>query len=141
MELIRRISGSRLGRLLFVVHLTLAVLAISAKQPAESSLLTDCETIPIAGRAIQLSKESPLLKTLVWLDLPALIIDYLLSILLWMAAALLRWPMNIYVVSWINGVTLFLLTGVEWLVVGFCIQWVIDRRKVPASWVRGSRNI
>ena len=141
LHLIRLITGSSLGRLLFVIHLTLAVLVVSSKPPAESRVLTDCETIPIAGRAVQLSSESPLLKTLVWLDLPALIIDYLLSILFWTAVALLNLRLDIYVVSWINMVTLFLLTGIEWLVVGFCIQWFIDRRKVSAGWVPGSRDI
>ena len=132
MKLIRRITGSRLGHLLFAIHLTLAVLALSSKPPAENSVLTDCQTIPIAGRAIQLSLEPTWLKMLVWLDLPALIIDYALSLLIWTAATPFNWRMNIYVFSWINAVTLFLLTGFEWLVVGFCVQWFIDRREVPA---------
>jgi len=141
LHLVRRIAGSRLGQLLFVIHLTLAVYAIGSKPPAEIRVLADCGTIPVAGRAVQLSSESPLLKTLVWLDLPALIIDYLLSILFWTAAALLNWSVDIYVVSWINVATLFLLTGIEWLIVGFCIQRFMDRRKVSAGWVSGSRDI
>jgi hypothetical protein len=128
--LARRVADYRLGQLLLVLHLVLAVYVISHKAPANNDyLLGDCSVIPVAGRAIQIPSESPLLKTIALLDLPSIFVEYLLVLFLTLLASIFKFSISIGAYVLITTVSLFILTSIQWWAVGFLIESVISQKK------------
>jgi hypothetical protein len=126
----RCVASSRLGQILFVIHLTLAVYAIAPKPPAsEMDRLGDCQVLPVAGRAIRLPQEGPLLKILFVLDLPSLFVLTFFSYVGLLVASLLNLSLNFDSLSLLQTLALFILTGVQWWVTGFLIQSLMRRQR------------
>ena len=128
LQLTRKVVSSRLGQFLFVTHLILVIYAFGVKSTADfGQIWNDCATLPIAGRAIRIPFESPLLKTLALLDLPSLFIYYVIGLLIFVLIGLIAPNVSAYTVSWIGAVILLLLTSVQWLLIGSFIEWLIRR--------------
>jgi hypothetical protein len=122
-SLTRRALASRLGQTLFVLHLVLAVYAIAHKPPAtEEDFLYDCQAIAVAGKAIRVPEEGPLLKTIALLDLPSLFARYFVFILPALLLGDHIASLSSETLTLIQTVTLFILTGVQWWATGFFIQ-------------------
>ena len=122
---IRQVTSSRLGQFLFVLHLVLAVYAIGSVAPVDpKAWWADCQAIPLAGRSIKPFFESTLIQILAWLDLPTLIIDYILRIILNLVIGLI-YPLSMYAMSWVEAVVLFLLASGQWLLIGCYLEWII----------------
>ena len=119
----RRAAASRLGQTLFVIHLVLAVYAIAQKPPAAPGGLVDgCQVLPIAGRAIRIPEESPLLRVIFWLDLPSMLVFVSLTNAGILIAALLGLPPNFHILMLLQTVALLILTSVQWWETGFLLQ-------------------
>jgi hypothetical protein len=120
----RFLTNSWLGQVLVVVHFILVVYALAAKPPLSSDFregINNCYTIPVAGRALQIPYEMALLKTIGWLDIPALFIFYILSLFLNLIFA----HASIYILSWVTAAFLLVITSAQWWLVGFSIENVI----------------
>src|SRR5678815_773354 len=103
MRLLRRIAGSKPGLWLFVVHSTFAIYGVASKPPTDNRQeLIDCRTTALAGRAIQLGSEPVLLRTLGWLDLPALTLYYMAWTLFYAFADHFHISVSLYTLSWIS---------------------------------------
>ena len=137
MRFIHQLTRYKLGLALLVIHSAFVIYAVASKPTTESRQeLIDCRTTALAGRAIQLSREPALLKTLGWLDLPALIVYYVLWRLLYVVIDIFQISVNLYWLSWINAIALLLLTAMQWWAIGFCAQWVIERAKKSEAYTQ-----
>lgn len=130
---IRRVASSRLGQFLFVLHLVLAVYAVGSIAPADpKQWWADCAAIPLAGRSVKPFLGSPLIQILAWLDLPALLIDYILRIILYIVVGILH-PLDMYSMSWVEAFVLFILASLQWLFIGFCFERTIKSIRLRKS--------
>jgi hypothetical protein len=126
----RRAAGYRLGRFLLVLHLALAVCAISRKAPPNDHYsLGHCSVIPVAGRAIQIPSESPRLKTIALPDLPSIFVGYLFMLFLSLLADIFTLSISIDAHVLITTVSLLILTSIQWWAVGFVIESLILLKK------------
>ena len=127
-------SKSRFALLLFSVHSALALYAVISKPPTDNQQeLIDCRTMALAGRAIQISSEPALVRALGWLDLPSIAAFYVFWVSLNLVIDVFHLPVSIYAMSWVNAAILLLITSVQWWVIGFAVQWSIQR-------IRGSNG-
>jgi hypothetical protein len=79
---------------------------------------------------VRISNETPLLKTICWLDLPALIILDIASLSL-----LLVPRMTVQTLSWLSAVFLLIVTFVQWWLIGFFLErgFLFMRKKRSGS--------
>lgn len=107
-------GGSRPGLALVAVHFALVVYSLAAK-PADLDTDTRAHPIPIAGRAVVIPDEGPLLKTIIWLDLPSLIGLYVLTFFYLPS-------MSNTTLSWIVAAVLFVFTFIQWWLIGSFLE-------------------
>ena len=115
-----RLLACRAAHALFVTHLCLVIFAFADK-PAENPPDYDCapglETNRglLAGRTLHFSYESPLLKTLLILDIPSMI-----------PSALLGPPVEShfcdYAASWVAALILLFFSSAQWWLIGYWIE-------------------
>ena len=127
-----RAAASRLGQTLFVVHLALAVYLIAQKPPPTPADLADgCQVLFVAGRAVRIPEETPLLQIIFFLDLPSLLAARTLLYAGMLIAVLLGLHPTFDTLVLLQTVALFILTGVQWWVTGFLMQPLAGRLIKP----------
>jgi hypothetical protein len=132
---LKRIASSRVGHILLILHLSLVVFDFAQKTPisrAESNRVVEAgETMEsatlLAGRMFHYHYESPLLKFLIFVDLPGI----LLSLLLGLALLPINYvaPLGAYDESWVAAVILLLSTSLQLQVIGYCLGKVFKSAK------------
>jgi hypothetical protein len=135
LRFLRRVASSRLGQLLFVVHLIIVVSEFAHK-PSATYSDTPCVMEPssaafIAGRSYHWAYESSLLKVVNILDFPALVIGGIVSKMLS--------PLNLcaFTRSWVDAVLALTFASVQWLLVGLIIEFIFRGLK---NWGAGAPN-
>jgi len=73
-----------------------------------------------AGRPFHYAYQSWILKSLIWADMPAMLIESACGLLLWPLSFVRRIPT--YEASYISAVVLFVLATGQWLIVGHLLQ-------------------
>lgn len=134
----RFITSSWFGQVLVVLHLILVVYAFAPKpllSPDFREGFGNCYTLPVAGRALQIPLEAPLLKTISWLDIPSLSVFYIINLFL----SLIFTNVGIYTLSWVTAAFLLALTSAQWWLVGFSLENVI--RFIWRAWDKSKRAI
>lgn len=130
LHFIKRVVRSRLGQILFVVHLCLVVYDFAPKPAASGDM--PCVVEPssqalIAARPFHYHYESDLMKTLIVLDLPGLVLGYVIDLLLTPLNYLIR-PCA-YARSWMAAGVCLVGTSIQWWLVGFLVGTSIRYRK------------
>jgi hypothetical protein len=133
-KFIRFLLRSRLAQLLFLIHLVLALYAISMTPhaPADfSDLGGGCHGLPLAGRWIHLCDATGLMKFLGTVDIVALFLYVTITMLYTLLALLVLqitgWDapqINLFVFSWLVAVGFLIYTSFQWMLVGACIESV-----------------
>ena len=125
---IKRIASSRIGQLLAVIHLSLVVYDL-AQKPGRTSF-ADCTPSSwystgsiFAGRYFHATYESLLLMVLVFLDLPAI----LFSAIILNPFYYIYPNICVYTASWIDAVVVLLCASVQWLIIGYGIEWLFRK--------------
>lgn len=124
LKLLRLITSCWLGQVLVAVHLILVVYTFAPKPPLTPDFregFNNCYTIPVAGRALQIPYETPLLQTIGKLDIPSLMVFWVINIFLGLIFA----DVSVYTASWITAVCLLAITSAQWWIVGFILEHVI----------------
>ena len=121
LKALRYVGRSRLAPVLVAVHLTLAIYSLAGKPANVEAFWQDfnasAHAIPIAGRAVAIPNEAPLLKTICWLDLPSLFFLYIVYLFV-----LFLPSMTITTLSWVTAALLFVFTFVQWWLIGLVIE-------------------
>ena len=123
LRFLRRVASSRLGQALAVAHLSIVVSEF-AQKPAAAYAETPCvpepsSTVLLAGHYFHWHYESALLKTVLALDLPAMLFGSL--------AAKLLAPLALcdYTASWVDGLLVLVFATFQWLLVGFLVDSIV----------------
>lgn len=81
----------------------------------------------LAGRMFHYHYESPLLKFLIFVDLPGILLSLLLGLTLLPINYVV--PLGTYDESWVTAVILLLGTSLQWQVIGYCLGKVFKSAK------------
>lgn len=110
-----RVASSRLGQILFLLHLVLVVYAYTSRESVEP---------------VHFHYESALLKSLLVLDLPALTVATILAA----PIAHVNSPFSSYWwAPWVTDGLGLLCASIQWWFVGFVIQWLFWSTRVKSS--------
>ena len=132
LRFLKRVAGSRLGQTLFVLHLCLLVYDFAPKPVASADLpcvVEPSSQVLIAARPFHYHYESALLKTLLVLDLPGLMLGWLIGLLLSPLNYLLQ-PCE-YTESWVAAGILLFSTSAQWWLCGCFVEALIKGRRGP----------
>lgn len=113
-----RVMTNRLGQALFVLNLILVIYTF-AQKPAESDIpcqFSPASVVYLAGRMFHWTNESSLLQVIAFLDLPAMFVASIFSILS------LPFGLCQNVMSWITGISILICASFQWLLIGFWIE-------------------
>ena len=129
-DFVRRVAGSRTGLLLAFVQFCLVVYGFAQKQPVELGgdgpfdITRAAGVSIIAGRAFHWYYESTLLKIVFLLDLPGVLLAFLMSL----PFALIFYGTGIQVQSWITAVIFLIGTSIQWCLVGYGLRCLWNQR-------------
>ncbi len=130
---LRRIINSRLGQILFVIHLSLIIYSFAQKRAVSSEIpcvVEPSDQVLIAARPFHYYYESNLLKTLVTLDTPGMYLSIVISLPLVPFGYLFR--LCAYTESWIAAIVLLVGTSVQWWLTGFIVEALVRWYRSPA---------
>jgi hypothetical protein len=117
------VLGSRLARLLFIVHLILAVYVVY-RLPLANPDTWDwgggCHGIPLADRTLFYCDASGLLNIIATLDFIAVV---LFAAFATFFGGLWGPSISFHTVSWAVALVLLGVTSLQWLIVGSCLEW------------------
>jgi hypothetical protein len=127
---LKRVASSRLGHILLILHLSLVVFDFAQKTPvsrAENNRVVEAgETMEsatlVAGRMFHYHYESPLLKFLIFVDLPGIFLSLLLGLVLLPISYIV--PLGEYDESWMAAGIYLLSTSIQWQFIGYCLERV-----------------
>lgn len=130
---LKRVASSRVGYVLLILHLSLLVYDFADKKPvvrAENNRVIEKgerreSAVLLAGRMFHYTYESPLLKFLIFVDLPGIFLTLLLNIVL--LPVLYFIPLGEYDASWVAAALFLLGTSIQWQFIGFCLESVFKR--------------
>lgn len=133
---LKRIASSRVGQILFILHLSLVIFDFGHKPPvrrAESNVVRragelQSSSVLLAGRGFHWHYESSLLKFLVLVDIPGLLLSFLIGLIL-VPIFYVFLPLGAYDASWFTAGIFLLGTSIQWQVIGFWLEQVVRRRK------------
>jgi hypothetical protein len=132
---LKRIASSRVGHILLILHLSLVIFDFAQKEPvarAESTRVVEAgETVEsatlLAGRMIHYHYESPLLKFLMFVDLPGILLSLLFGLVLLPINYIA--PLGAYDESWVAAGIFLLGTSIQWQFIGYCLERVFKSAK------------
>jgi len=130
LRFIKRVASSRAGHVLLIAHLSLIVFDFAHKSPvsrAESNRVYEAgEAVEsatlLAGRTFHYHYESPLLKFLMFIDLPGIFLSLILGLVLLPINYIV--PLGAYDESWVAAAIFLLGTSTQWQFVGYCLARV-----------------
>ena len=106
----KRLASSRLGQILFVFNLTLAIYAL-----AQRGFFSD--------QAFHFHYESLLLKSLFLLNLPSLVVASIITSPLTQNGSYLA---TYWWASWVSGVVSFIIISMQWWLIGYWLEHLIQ---------------
>jgi hypothetical protein len=131
LHFLKRLTTSRLGWFLSVLHLCLVVFDFAQKRIVEVGCYDEWNVAGadlIAGRMFHLYYETALLKVIVLLDMPGILLSVGISLLLTPLSFLFPKPC-LYTQSWISAIVLLTGTSIQWCFLGLIIERVIGSIK------------
>ena len=135
LRFIKSVARSRVGQILFVVHMSLVIFEFAQKTPvprAELNVFSSEEIVStsdlIAGRYYHFGHESLLLQFISLIDIPGFFIGYILSL----PISYILPPLGAYDDSWLAAIILLCGTSIQWFIIGYYIERVIKRRSRAA---------
>jgi len=126
-QFIKFIVGSRLARVLFLIHLILVVYAFAQKPRANPDPYAwdwggGCHGVPIADRVLFYCDETGLLKVIATLDIIGLVLFSIFATFFgWVPTG------GFHVLSWAVAVVLFIFTSFQWMLIGSCTERLLLR--------------
>jgi hypothetical protein len=136
LQFIKRVAGSRIGQVIFIIHLSLFVFEIARKPPVPRMMNNAIRTEEImpsmllfAGRPFHFAYESSLFQFLFLVDLPgAMLLSIIFSALSYPIFLVIP-PLGEYDESWVGAIVFLCGASIQWLLVGYCIEHIICRKR------------
>ncbi|HME36847.1 MAG TPA: hypothetical protein VKF84_16560 [Candidatus Sulfotelmatobacter sp.] len=124
--LLRACAVSRLGWFLAIIHALCFYLGVRSMGPPSRAAAAFLDTFQgadwtfFAGRPFHYAYQSWVLKSVVWADMPAMLVEYVLGLLLLPFRAFVH--VGTYEGSYISAAVLFVLATGQWLIIGCLLQ-------------------
>jgi hypothetical protein len=131
LQSLKRVVSSRVGHVLLILHLSLVVFEFTQKNPVsraesnrvyEAREMTESATL-LAGRVFHYHYESPLLKFLIFVDMPGIALSFFLGLVLVPINYIA--PLGEYDASWAVAGILLIGTSTQWQLIGYGLERMI----------------